>query len=112
MEKPWRERPLSRVETRRFTLPARAVEAVMICPADPGRGLVQLLNEDATHQARFGQLRDLLYDAQNSVITGGARVPAGASSYLVFRSQDELYAVSETASAVVVSIILESEVAA
>jgi hypothetical protein len=83
----------------------------MICGANQARSLVQLLNEDSTHQARFGQLEDLIYDAQNSVITGGARIPAGASGYMVFRSQDELYAISETSSTVVISVILESEIA-
>ena len=112
VEKSWRERPQAVCDQRRLTLPAGSAEPVMICGANPARSLVQLLNEDATHQARFGTLDDLLWDSQNSVITGGARIPAGASGYLVFRSQDELYAISETSSTVVISVILESEIAA
>jgi hypothetical protein len=111
VEKPWRDRPQAITDTRRITLPAASAEPVMICGANQTRSLVQLLNEDTTHQARFGQLEDLIYDAQNTVVTGGARIPAGASGYTVFRSQDELYAISETSSTVVISVILESEVA-
>jgi hypothetical protein len=111
VEKPWRHRPQAVCDTRRVTAPAAGSEPAMICGANPARSLVQLLNEDTSHQVRFGQLRDLLYDAENTVITGGARLPAGASSYTVFRSQDELYVTSETSSTAVISVILESEVA-
>lgn len=109
VEKAWRDRPQASCDTHRVTAPAAGSEPVMLCGANPARSLVQLLNEDTSHQVRFGQLSDLTYDAQNSVITGGARLPAGASSYTVFRSQDELYVVSETSSTAAVSIILESE---
>jgi hypothetical protein len=111
VEKPWRDRPQANCDTHRVTAPAAGSEPVMICGANPARSLVQLLNEDTSHQARFGQLADLTYDAQNGVITGGARIPAGATGYLVFRSQDELYVTSETSSTVVVSVILEAEAA-
>jgi len=110
VEKPWRNRPTATTDTRRITLPVAGGEPAMICGANPARSLVQLLNEDSTHNARFGQLRDLTYDGQNGVITGGSRLPAGATGYTVFRSQDELYATSETSSTVVISVILESEV--
>jgi hypothetical protein len=111
VEKHWRERPLAIAETRRITLPAASAEPVMLCAENPARSLVQMLNEDTTHQARFGPLEDLLYDQANAVITGGARLPAGASSYTVFRTQDAMYGISESSSAVVISVILEVETA-
>lgn len=109
VEKPWRDRPQAACDARRVTAPAAGSEPVMICGANPARSLVQLLNEDSSHHARFGQLADLTYDVQNGVIAGGARIPAGASTYLVFKSQDELYLTSETSNNPVVSLILESE---
>ena len=102
-------RPTAFADARKMTLPAAGSEPVMIAAASPSRTLVQMLNEDSTHQARFGQLEDLTYDGQNGVITGGARLPAGASGYTVFRSQDAIYGVSETSSTVAISVILESQ---
>ena len=96
-------------DAKKLTVPAAGSEPVMIAAASPARTLVQMLNEDSTHQVRFGQLDDLNYDTQNGVITGGARLPAGASTYTVFKSQDAIYAVSETSSTVVISVILESQ---
>jgi hypothetical protein len=110
VEKTWRDRPQAVADTRRVTLPVAGGEPAMICGANPARSLVQLLNENSTHNARFGQLRELTYDGANGVITGGSRLPAGATGYTVFRSQDELYATSEDSTQVVISVILESEV--
>lgn len=103
------KRPSAFADARKYTCPAAGSEPIMVAPASTARTLVQLLNEDSTHQARFGQLDDLTYDAQNGVITGGARLPAGASGYTVFRTQDAIYAVSETSSTVAISVILESQ---
>lgn len=102
-------RPQAYADTRHLTVPAASAEPVMLCPANPARSLVQMLNEDSSHNVRFGRLEDLQYDAQNAVVTGGARLPSGASGYTILRTQDALYAVSETSSAVVISVILESE---
>lgn len=102
-------RPQAVVDTRRLTLPAAGREPVMICPASESRSLVQVLNEDTSHQARVGRLEDLGYDTYNAVITGGSRLPAGATGYTVFRTQDAVYGTSETSSTVVISVILESE---
>lgn len=102
-------RPTAFADARKMTCPAAGSEPIMVCAASTARTLVQLLNEDTTHQARFGQLDDLTWDAQNGVITGGARLPAGASGYTVFRTQDAVYAVSETSSTVAISVILESQ---
>lgn len=103
------KRPEAFADARKYTCPAAGSEPIMVAPASTARTLVQLLNEDSTHQARFGQLDDLTYDTQNGIITGGARLPAGASGYTVFRSQDAVYAVSETSSTVAISVILESQ---
>lgn len=103
------KRPEAFADARRMTCPAAGSEPIMVASASTSRTLVQLLNEDSTHQVRFGQLDDLTYDTQNGVITGGARLPAGASGYTVFRSQDAIYAVSETSSTVAISVILESQ---
>ncbi len=102
-------RPQAYVDARHLTVPAASGEPVMVCPANPARSLVQLLNEDSSHNVRFGRLEDLQYDAQNAVITGGARLPSGASGYTILRTQDALYAISETSSTVTISVVLESE---
>lgn len=97
------------VDTRHLTVPAASGEPVMVCPDNPARSLVQLLNEDTSHNVRIGRLQDLQYDGANAVITGGARLPAGASGYTIMRTQEALYAVSETSSTAVISAILESD---
>jgi hypothetical protein len=96
-------------DTRRFTVPGYSSEPILVCSDSPSRSLVQMLNEDSTHNVRFGRLEDLTFDAQNNVITGGSRLPAGASGYTVLRTQAEIYAISETSSTAVISVILESE---
>ena len=95
---------------RRITLPAAGSEPVTICAASESRALVQVLNEDSTHNARLGNLEDLNYDFSTSQFYGGARLPAGATGYTVFRTKEQVFGVSETSSTVVVSVILEDEV--
>jgi hypothetical protein len=104
-------RPLADASARRITVPAAGSEPAEICGQDENRSLVQLLNEDSTHNCRIGKLENLAYDAQNQVIVGGARLPAAATGYTVLRIQGPLWAVSETSSAVVISVITEYEIA-
>lgn len=111
VEKAGGRRPGADSTHQKITLPAAGSEPATIVPANPARALVQLLNEDASHNARFGKLEDLTYDAANGVITNGSRLPAGASGYTVFRSQGQLFGVSETSSPVVISVITEYEIA-
>ena len=84
---------------------------MQILGEDDNRALVQLLNEDSTNNARIGQLGDLTFDAANSVITGGARLPADATSYTVLRTQGPLWGIADAASTVVISVITEFEIA-
>lgn len=104
-------RPLAHAAYHHIAAPAAGSEPVPVCGQDVNRFLVQLLNEDPTHDCRFGQLSDLLYDAQNSKVIGGARLPAGATGYTVIRTQGPIYVVSEDSSAPELSIILEYEIA-
>lgn len=111
VEKAAGRRPAASSTHQKITLPAAGSEPVTICVASPARSLVQLLNEDSTHHARFGQLEDLTYDASNGVITNGSRLPAGASGYTVLRTQGQLHGISETSTPVVISVITEYEIA-
>lgn len=104
-------RPRARVAYHHITAPAAGNEPVSVCGADLSRALVQVLNEDSTHNARIGELSDLTYDAQNSKVTGGARLPNSATGYTVIRTQAPLYIVSEDSGTPSVSIILEYETA-
>jgi len=110
VELPGGARAKATAAMRRITLPAAGGEPVTICPASTSRVLVQLLNEDTTHNARFGNLEDLTFDAQNSQFSGGARLPCAATGYTVFRTKEQVFGVSETSSAVVISVIMEDEI--
>lgn len=103
--------PLAITGTKRLTLPAAGSEPVQIVDQNEGRSLVQLLNEDSAHHARIGQLGDLAFDAQNSVIVGGSRLPANATSYMILRTQGPLWAVSETSNTVAISVVTEFQIA-
>lgn len=104
-------KPRARCAFRHITAPAAGSEPVSISGAGLSQSLVQILNEDSTHNCRVGELSDLAYDAANSTVIGGARLPANATGYTVLRTQSPLYVVSETSSTVVLSIIQEYEVA-
>ena len=104
-------RPRARVAYHPVTAPAAGNEPVPVCGADLSRALIQLLNEDPTHHCRFGELSDLAFDAQNSKVIGGSRLPANATGYTVIRSQAPLYVVSEDSSTPRLSVILEYETA-
>jgi hypothetical protein len=103
-------RPRAHASTRHITVPAAGSEPVWVCGQDANRSLIQLLNEDSAHNCRFGQLGDLQYDAENTAITGGARLPAGATGYTVIRTPGPLYVISETSSTAVISVITEYEI--
>ena len=104
-------RPLAHASTRHIIAPAAGSEPVSVCGQDVTRFLVQMLNEDTTHNCRFGTLDNLQWDPANSKITGGARLPAGATGYTVVKTQGPLYVVSEDSSTPALSIILEFEIA-
>ena len=104
-------KPRAESTLRHITVPAAGSEPVPVCGADLTRSIVQLLNEDTTHNCRFGPLAVLQWDAANSKVTGGARLPANATGYTVIRTQRPLYVVSEDSGTPSISIILEYEVA-
>lgn len=110
VEKSGGARAMAFTGTHKITLPANSGVPVQILMEDPHRALVQLLNEDSTNNARIGQLGDLLYDTQNAVMAGGARLPADATSYTVLRTQGPLWGIADASSPVVISVITEFEI--
>jgi hypothetical protein len=85
---------------RTLTVPGTgAVEPVRLCGKDPGRSEVMILNESTTTDIRIGQRPS---DLNNG---GGALIPWPANSYTKLKTQDELYAISATATAAAVSVI-------
>jgi len=107
VEKAGGPRPLNEAATGHLTVPAYTAQPVPVCGEDSRRSLVQLLNEDSTHDIRFGKLEQLQFDAANSVITGGCLLPAGATGYTVIRTQGDLWAISADSSTPKLSFILE-----
>jgi hypothetical protein len=102
-------RPLTVAGLYRLTVPAIGKDPVRVAGEDARRSLLQVMNEDSATNIRIGNLIDLSVDAQNNVVTGGARLPAGASGYTAIRTQGQLYAIAETGSAATISVILEFE---
>jgi hypothetical protein len=83
-----------------ITVPGTATaDPVRLCGRDATRSEVLLLNESTTTDIRFAQRRS---DLNNG---GGALLPWPSNSYLKIRTQDELYAISTTGTAVTVSVI-------
>jgi hypothetical protein len=82
-----------------ITVPASGSDPVRLCGRDGTRAEVLLLNESTTTDVRIGQRPS---DLNNG---GGGLLPWPSNSYLKLKSQDELYAVSASATAAVVSII-------
>ena len=103
-------KPLAEAAYHHITLPAAGSEPVSICGQDDDRSLVQLLNESTTHNGRFGQLSDLIWDAANATIIGGAILPQAATGYTVIRTQRPLYGISADSTPISISVILEFEV--
>jgi len=99
--------PLSVASLLQLTAPAIGNNPNRLCGEDRRRSLIQVMNEDASNNVRVGALADLVVDTQNNVVHGGARLAAGATGYTAFRSQGELYVISETGTAASLSVILE-----
>jgi len=99
--------PLSEASMFQLTAPAIGSNPNRLCGPDKRRSLVQVMNEDPSNNVRVGALADLVVDTQNSVVHGGARLAAGATGYTAFRSQGELYVISETGTAASLSVIFE-----
>lgn len=76
-----------------FLAPNNTADPTRICGRDATRRYVYILNEDATHSARFAQRpSDLIIDASAPTKTvGGSLLPAGMTSYLRLGTQDELW---------------------
>lgn len=104
-------RGLRHAATKHFQAPPVSGEPELICGQDLNRSRVLLLNEDATHSARVGQLNDLAVDGQNSLIVGGALLPAAMTNYLALETEGPLYVLSTSASSPVISVIIETEIA-
>lgn len=102
-------KPLLHSAHKHLTAPAAGNEPVSICGQDANRRYVRLLNEDGTHNARFGQLNDLAFDSANSKIVGGSILPKSMTSYLTLETQGPLYICSDDSGTPVVSVIMEYE---
>lgn len=77
-------------------------DPIRLCGRNAHRDNLLLLNEDATHHVRFAKSLSEL-----NLQSSGAVLPATTSSYLRLRTQDELWAIGDSTSAVYVSIIEE-----
>lgn len=98
------------IEVTRVTAPANtAAEPARIVSVDPNRSRLLLLNEDSTNAARIGKLVDLITDNSGKTLTG-AKLPASMVNYLTIEGHDELFVISDAATAVVVSVIVETYV--
>lgn len=86
------------------TVPNSASDAKLIAGINPRRGRLGLLNEDGTTDVRFAK-------NQAGLVNGaGALLPHAQSSYLWLETQDELYAVTSSATLTVkISVIEEDE---
>lgn len=89
---------------RHFTVPDTANDPVRICGRDGRRNRIGLLNEDGTTDIRFAQ------SAAGLTNGGGALLAHGLTTYQWFETQDELYAITTSATlAVTLSVIEEFE---
>jgi hypothetical protein len=81
-----------------------AAQPTRLCTEDRRRVLISLNNQDSTNAVQFGE-------EQATVIEGrGAILPAASTSYLHLAHQGELWAQSVAATAVKVSVIIQTEV--
>ncbi len=89
---------------RHLTVPNTASEPTRLCGRNPRRVRVGILNEDTATNIRFAQrISDL-------TAGGGALLPYVVNNYSWFETQDELYALSTSATLnVLVSIVEEFE---
>lgn len=87
---------------RHITVPANTgADPVRICGRNPARVRIGLLNEDTATNIRFAQRPS---DLNNG---GGALLPWPVSTYQWYETQDELYAVTVSATLTVVMSVIE-----
>ena len=98
-------RALLRAVVRRITCPAAGIDPVLVAGEDSTMKKVRILNEDATHAARWAS------ELSNLVSGAGALVPiapaAGQGSYLEIETQEAVYIVSNDSGNPIVSVIIE-----
>lgn len=88
-----------------ITVPGNtAVEPIRICSVDYDRVEVQLLNEDPANDIRVSEERSALLEGK------GAILKHGALSYTKFTTQDTMYAYGTTASPVMLSVAITTEI--
>lgn len=83
----------------KITVPGTGSDPVRICGRDHTRTEIMILNESTVQDFRIAQR---LADLTNG---GGALIPYPSNSYVTIKTQDELYALSTTATASTISII-------
>lgn len=103
-------RPVSwRATTFRATqIPANTGDPRQIAGRDPDRVELLLLNEDATNAVRLGNAPGELAtsaDVSEPPEASGALLPAGMTSYLRLRTQENVWAISATGTAPTISVI-------
>lgn len=87
-----------------INVPNNASDAKLIAGINPMRVRLGLLNEDSTTDVRFAK------NQAGTVNGGGALLPHAQSSYVWLETQDELYAVTSSATlSVKISVIEEDE---
>jgi hypothetical protein len=84
---------------RNFTCTAAGGEPVRLCPIDPNRVSVKILNEDTASNIRFAHLPGELAGG------GGALLPWPGNSYVEIATQDELWAVSADTGTPKISVV-------
>lgn len=84
---------------RHITAPVNTGDPVRLAGLDRDRVEVQLLNEDSSNGIRIASS---IHDLVNG---GGTLLPPAATGYLTIKTQDELYAVSNTGTAATLSMI-------
>lgn len=83
----------------KITVPGTGNDAVRLCGRDGTRKYLMILNESTTQDFRIAQRESDLNAG------GGALIPYPSNSYVKIDTQDELYALSTSATASTVSII-------
>lgn len=84
---------------RKVVVPINTADPIPLCGRDPDRVEVMLLNEDPSNGVRFAVRPSDLDNA------GGSLLPPAMGNYLKLKTQDSLYAVSNTGTAATVSVI-------
>jgi hypothetical protein len=82
-----------------FTVPGNTSDPVRLCGRDAARTEVMILNESSAQAIRIAQS---LADLTNG---GGALMPSAVTSYLRIQTQDELWGLSTSGTAVTLSVI-------